>query len=152
MRILRTPRSRSDRGAVAVEFALIVPFMLLLIFGVIQYGWYFYAMQSGTAAVGDAGRRLSVGGCQGATERNAFIKQKLGGALASGSAVSSTVVYKTPSGGTSPSPVIGGSVEITATYRTMDLNFPFLPVPADGEITRSTYARVEYDGPPVGGC
>jgi len=34
-------RSRSDEGASAVEFALILPLLLVLLFGIIDYGWWF---------------------------------------------------------------------------------------------------------------
>ena len=46
---------RGQDGAAAVEFALDrARSSLLLIFGMVQYGIYFYAMQAGTAAVGEA--------------------------------------------------------------------------------------------------
>jgi len=60
-------RTRDTRGAAAVEFAFVMLPMLYLVFGVIQYGLYFYARESGTQAVGDAVRRLSVGDCQDST-------------------------------------------------------------------------------------
>ena len=56
----RRRRLREESGATAVEFALIMMPLLYLVFGVIQYSLYFYSMQSGTSAVGDAVRRLSV--------------------------------------------------------------------------------------------
>lgn len=37
----RSPRGRSDRGAVLVEFAIIAPLLFLLIFAVIEFGWGF---------------------------------------------------------------------------------------------------------------
>ena len=41
-----------------------MPIFLVLVFGVIQYGLYFWSMQAGTAAVGEAVRRMTVGDCQ----------------------------------------------------------------------------------------
>ena len=38
-RIRRRVRARGDRGAAAVEFALIAPVLFLLIFGIIEFGW-----------------------------------------------------------------------------------------------------------------
>ena len=62
--VARVRQRRDERGASAVEFGLVLIPMLYLIFGVIQYGWYFYAMQAGSSAVGDAARRIAVGNCQ----------------------------------------------------------------------------------------
>jgi Flp pilus assembly protein TadG len=33
--------SRTDRGAVLVEFAILMPFLFLVIFGIIEFGWAF---------------------------------------------------------------------------------------------------------------
>ena len=35
-------RSSAQRGAAAVEFALVVPLLFLILFGTIQYGLYFF--------------------------------------------------------------------------------------------------------------
>src|SRR4051812_15361711 len=57
-----TRRSRAQRGAVAVEFALVLLFLLLpLVFGIMQYGLYFWAFQGGSDVTRDAARRAAVG-------------------------------------------------------------------------------------------
>jgi Flp pilus assembly pilin Flp len=37
----RVRRFRGDEGASAVEFALVLPILIVLLFGVIDYGWWF---------------------------------------------------------------------------------------------------------------
>lgn len=150
-------RRRDQSGAAAVEFALILLPMLYLIFGSIQYGYYFYAMQSGTSAVGDAARRVAVGNCQTVGEVQTLLKNKLGAATtaASASGITTTVTYTKASSLTTPmsSPgEIGGSVTVTATFPTLNLNFPFIPVPNSGNVTRTVFARVEDTSSTQGGC
>ena len=98
--VRRRPR-RDQRGAAAVEFALVLLPMLYLIFGSIQYGWYFYAMQSGSSAVGDAARRVAVGNCQTVGEVQTLLKNKLGAATTASSAsgINTTVTYTTAADG-----------------------------------------------------
>src|SRR3954467_4806950 len=54
---------RGDRGASAVEFALVSPLLLTLLFGAIDYGLYFADAMSVQQNVADAARNatLSVG-------------------------------------------------------------------------------------------
>lgn len=151
----RGSRSARERGAAAVEFALVVPILLVLVFGIIQYGWYFYAMQAGTSATSDAVRRLSVGDCQSDAELKALIASKLGSARKSGTTVQTTVVHTTPTAPhtTMSSPgAVGGGVELRVQFQTADFNFPFIPVPDDGTVTRTVFARVEDTSATVGGC
>jgi len=141
---IRNTRARRDQGGAAVvEFALVVPLLLTLVFGIIQYGWYFYAMQSGTSATGDALRRLSVGACQSQSERDALIKSDLGGALSGSTLTTNSVVYKDASGTVTGSPVAGGSATLTVAFPTLNLKFPFIPVPNGGTVSRTQTARVE---------
>ncbi len=44
-------RRRADRGGAAIEFALLLPVFLLLVFAILEYGWVMLAQASlGTAA------------------------------------------------------------------------------------------------------
>jgi len=158
-------RSRRDRrdegGAAAVEFALVLIPLLYLVFGIIQYGWYFYAMQSGSAAVGDAARRLAVGNCQTTGEVQTLLKSHLGAATTASSAsqISTTIAYTkadgspsgTPSDPTNPAQ-IGGSVTVTATFPTLNMHFPFIPVPNGADVTRTNVARIEDLNSSEGSC
>lgn len=52
----RTSKSRVQRGAVAVEFALVLPLLLLLLLGMMDYGWYFFCRLSVTNAAREGAR------------------------------------------------------------------------------------------------
>ena len=48
--------SSDQRGAAAVEFALVVPLLFLILFGTIQYGLYFFDAQGTRNGVREAAR------------------------------------------------------------------------------------------------
>jgi Flp pilus assembly protein TadG len=151
----RFRRRRDENGAAAVEFALVLIPMLILVFGLIQYGWYFYAMQSGSSAVGDASRRVAVGNCQTVAQVQTLLKNHLGAATtaSSASAITTTVTYTKADGTTMAAPgEIGGSVTVTATFPTLNLHFPFIPVPNNGDVTRTNVARIEDLSSSQGTC
>ncbi len=50
-------RRRPDAGASAVEFALVLPMFLLIVYGVIEYGWVFYQQFNLASAVRDGLRQ-----------------------------------------------------------------------------------------------
>jgi len=62
-------RSRGwrERGAAAVEFALVLPVLLIILLGIIDFGIYFYNDLQLTHAARDAARELSVNNPAGAT-------------------------------------------------------------------------------------
>ena len=55
-------RLRKDDGAAAVEFALIVGVLVMLIFGMLQFGLTFFELQSLRASAREGGRVGAVGG------------------------------------------------------------------------------------------
>lgn len=117
--------------------------LLALVFGIIQYGIYFYSAQTGTSVAGQALRRLSVGDCQDSTQLSSFVKNRLGGA-ASGP-VTVTRTYTTDTGATQALPYVGGSVQLTVKYTPLNMHFPFLPFLSDPTITKDITARQEDD-------
>ena len=154
-RITRQRPRRSQNGAAAVEFALLAPVLILLVCGLIQYGWYFYAMQSGTSAVGEATRRMAVGDCQTAGEVQTFLKARLGPATSVAAAgISVTPAYTKADGTTTAASPgeIGGTVTLSATFPTLNLNLPLISAPNGGTVTRSATARIEDVSSMTGGC
>lgn len=53
-------RRASERGAAAVEFALILPILLTLVFGIIEFGWAFGQQVSLGNAAREAARTMAI--------------------------------------------------------------------------------------------
>jgi Flp pilus assembly protein TadG len=143
-RVRRAARGdRRDRGAAAVEFALVLPFLLLIVFALIQYGLYFYAAQTGSNTANAATRQLSVGNCQASGALEDYVDDRLG-AASTGSAIV-TPVFKDIDGSNSTAAdvEVGGTVELTIEFPTVNLNFPFVPFLDDATVSRTVTARVE---------
>ena len=65
-------RGEGEDGAAAVEFGLlIIPFAAIL-FGLIQFGWYFWTAETTNSAAREVARRVVVGDCWVAGDRDAF--------------------------------------------------------------------------------
>lgn len=120
---------RRNEGAAAVEFALILIPLITLVFGMMQYGWYFYTAQSASSAGREATRRLVVGDCQDPAALKAWA-----GSRANVNGFDLTVAPN-------PLPDIGEMVTVTVTANGMIIGF--LPMPNDGQVTREVTARVE---------
>lgn len=52
--------SRSDRGAVAVEFALVIPPFLMLLLGICEFGYAFFLQGSAAGAAREGARALAL--------------------------------------------------------------------------------------------
>lgn len=147
-------RRRGECGAAAVEFALVLAPMLVIVFGVLQFGWYFNAAQSGTSAAADAARRLSVGDCQDSVQLQNMVTSRLG-AAAGDDEIHVTVIYTGIDASAThiPAPgAVGGDVTVVLEFRSADFRLPFIPLPNDGKVTRTAVARVEDTSASVAGC
>jgi Flp pilus assembly protein TadG len=117
--------------------------LLMLVFGIIQYGIYFYSAQTGASVAERAVRKLSVGDCQDPGDLQSFIASRLGSASTGPVTVSHS--YEAEDGSPSAAPVRGGTVNLTFSYQTLNLHFPFLPFLSDSSITKNVDARQEDD-------
>ncbi|HSE10127.1 MAG TPA: TadE family protein [Nocardioidaceae bacterium] len=136
---IATPRGQS--GAAALEFGLVFPVVLLVIFGIIQYGYHFWSLHTASATAREAARRLVVGTDWGCT-------QEIAAQHADSPAVGSTppVVtreYHTDGGAAQSAPVVGSLVTVTVSFQSLHLGMPFLPVPDGAAITQSQSGRIE---------
>lgn len=123
---------RSERGAVAVEFALIFPIIFVVIFGVIQYGIYFWGRSTAAASARESARQLAVGTEWTCSRTQAVAKAN---AAASGAAVTMRYVNATNTA------KVGDLVEVTVTAKSLAPNL--LPLPGAGQVTEVATARVE---------
>lgn len=118
---------RQDRGAAAVEFALILPLLLLLVFGILQYGYFFFQSTAVEAATRDASRLASIGGytCDelfDAVQDSAgvdatIVSVSVTGAAASGATPMTMDVVWTPTQFGFPVPFLTGNQEESAVVR-----------------------------------
>lgn len=112
-------RWRRQRGAAAVEFALILPILLMLVFGIIDFGLYINA----AAVVGNAAREGARSASLGAT--SAQVEGVVGSALGSlpGDPLDNATIdvsCRTPAGGACSSfdagAASGGTAVVDVTY------------------------------------
>ena len=66
---------RADKGAVLVEFAIVGPILIVLLFGIVAYGGYFWLSHAVQQVANDAAR-AAVGGLDSA-ERNSLAQSSL---------------------------------------------------------------------------
>lgn len=136
MRARQLLRARSERGASAVEFALIVIPLFVLLLGIIQFSLWFWAYQVGSHAAREGARVAAVNPCDTAAIQ-ARVVDRVGGA---GTGVSTPPPTK-------PSPVkVGDTVEVSVSFTPRSIAALFT-LPA---INKSAEARVE--NVPAGGC
>lgn len=106
---------RDDRGTAAIEFALVLPFLVLLLLGIVEFGMMFGDQLALTHAAREGARLASVGKYDAAT-------------------VIARAYPVTPTITTVPNPVSaakrGESVTVTLAYEYdwTFLNFPELPI------------------------
>jgi hypothetical protein len=148
-------RRRADRGASAVEFALVLPFLLLLVFGLIQYGLLFWAIQGGSDVARHAARLSAVGEPTSCTDFRTEVTGFIG-AFDDGDAAVINRRYEAPDGTVKTTGIEVGDVAIiTIQFDAINANLPFVPYPNDNPdagnytVTQTAEARVErIDGEP----
>jgi len=123
-------RRRNERGAEAVEFALIAIPFLLLILGIIQYGFYFWTAETTNSSARETARRIIVGDCWTQSQIDTFARHN---------APMTTSVTADPLP-TSATPV-GTMIRVTVTSSANLLGI--IPLPNNGVVTRDYVARLE---------
>lgn len=114
-----------DAGAQAVEFALILPVLLLLVLGIINFGYVFGQQLSLNQAVREGARKAVVNKSADSASITTDVQNATGGLISPKTAV--TVVSRIQDSATATGPFsatgvcddydrIGGQLEVVATY------------------------------------
>lgn len=128
---------RRRRGAAVVEMAVVTPFLLLLIFGIVEFGYVFFARETLNTAVREACR---VGILHGSTQsdiENRFM-EAISAAGVSATPDMLTITESTPDG--ADYTVL--TVTVSVPYENVSLVGPFLGLKAT-TLTTGTSMRKE---------
>jgi Flp pilus assembly protein TadG len=123
-----------------VEFALVLVLFLTLIFGVVQYGYYFYQLQGASAGTREGARLAALGVNDCPTLANS-VKS-----AAAGVKVKRVQINFAPSPATQ-----GADASAIVTYAPTQFGFPFVPF-ISGSPTQTAVSRVESLGTVTTGC
>lgn len=123
-----------------MEFALVLVLFLTLIFGAIQYGYYFFQLQGASAGTRE-GARLAALGVNSCTALANSVQ-----AAAAGVKVS-RVQIQYPSGTATQ----GEDATAIITYAPTQFGFPFVPF-ITGTPSQTAVSRVESVGPVTAPC
>lgn len=129
-------RPRRQEGAVTVEFVLILPILLLLIFGIIQYSYFFFQVQEGALAAREGARSSAVGEVE---DIGTFVDNWV--SSASGAGVSGEACYDDLDANGTLS--VGDNLRVTVTFQATSFGFAFVPFPQGGQVVQVADTRVE---------
>ncbi|MCX8453266.1 TadE/TadG family type IV pilus assembly protein [Paenarthrobacter ureafaciens] len=103
----RKCKADREHGAVAVEFALVAPILLLIVVAVVEFAFYFNLQISVTQAAREAARTMAITDNSGKAQAAAVAgapsislapgNVSLSGACAPGATVTATVTFSSPS-------------------------------------------------------
>ena len=134
-------RGRRERGAAAVEFALVSLILMTLIGVVFQFAIYLWAFQAASNGAREGARAWAVNPC--ATTNSAKVLTAVSPAARTGS-VTATADFVKGSGNTAAGREPGDSVKVTVKMKPKALGFNLVPgLNYNGDITKTATARVE---------
>lgn len=139
-------RTRHEGGAAAVEFALIVPILLMLAFGTVQYSFYFWAKQGGADIARHAARISAVGNPASCGEFQSAVSAQITGFAAADDPPEAVVTrtYVKGPGNSGAGTEVGDIVTVTVQFNSLDMDIPLIPFIEDGRVSETAEARVDY--------
>lgn len=129
---LRDWRRRRDSGAAAVEFAIVLPVFLVMLFGIIQFGAVLFLHNNMVNAARETARRMAVAELT-AAQADAFAQNYLAGWN-----VAFVVFATEPAPGT-----VNGDVFVQITAPASDAALINFPIPWSGNLVAEVTMRRE---------
>lgn len=108
-------RLRSETGASAVEFALVVPVLLLLLLGIVEFGRAYNAQMILTSAARDGARVMSINAVPSQTVANARAAAIASSSFLNPDVAPAQVAVSVSPAGAGPCPP-GSTATVTVTY------------------------------------
>ena len=138
-------RGAPDRGAAAVEFALVLPLLFVILFGVVEYGFNLFQMQAAQSTIRETARWVALG-IDGCDDIDPIVERaaRNNGFGIDPDSLATTLDVQSP--GVEPEPLTprrGDTAVMRLTYQPT-LDFPLIPFP--DEITRDAGVVIEDVG------
>jgi Flp pilus assembly protein TadG len=136
-----------------VEFALVMPLLFMILFGIIQYGYGLFQLQALSSTINDTSR-LVANGLSSCTTLNDDAKAAASGNGLDPANLGNVQVTWLNADGTPSSTGLAarlGMARVEASYQAFDIGMPLVPFP--DSLTRATQVTVQDIGQPdLTGC
>lgn len=133
----------TDRGAASVEFAIISVLLFTLLFGIVQYGYYFFQATAAEHAARE-GARLAAVGIDNCSSWRSLVQSR------GGSANVTTATARETSGS---NPIErGDEITVSVTWQRQNFGLPFVPFLGSGTQQEDAVTRAERIGSQTTGC
>lgn len=157
MRRRATQLARGESGAQVVEFVLIVPVLLILVLGIINFGWVFGQKLSLNQAVREGARKAVVDSSASQPTVAGYVQGATGGLISNpttsitvATAIQTKTASSPPTFGTpwrsaltcadyTTTEGLGGQLRVTATYQASWLLPTFIPLTAPNLKSEAVY-------------
>ena len=129
-------KTRNEKGAAAVEFALLLPILVIIVFGIIYIGPLYYVWIELSHAARDGARLAAVG------HKSSYIETQVKNMVPSIQSI--TIDPLIPE-----DRIVGEKVKITVTGVPLHVTIPFV-YSGYKQLTATAEMRVEWNKPPTG--
>ena len=123
---------------------MLVPLLLLLVLGTIQYGVYFYSSQAGSDVARDAARRAAVGDPVSCADFRSIVQGGINDIAGHGATTHIKRTYTKRPAGRTGDLLPGDEVTVQVRFQSFDMNLPVLPLANNGVIDATVKVRLEF--------